>query len=131
MSWRKASVSAWVVVALRASSVFPKCVLGYDKHWRGVCCQIDTPDVHAGGMAGQGGLGQPGEAAGGTQLARGHPGGGRCQMGCAGLARSAGYDLPLPSEVLLERSQIWDLESVVVVGMAKWTFSTKWPTQAL
>jgi hypothetical protein len=59
MSWRKASVSAWVVVALRASSVFPKCVLGYDKHWRGVCCQIDTPDVHAGGMAGQGGLGSP------------------------------------------------------------------------
>jgi hypothetical protein len=31
-----------------ASSGFPKCVMGYDKHWRGVCCQIDTPDVHAG-----------------------------------------------------------------------------------
>ena len=53
-----------------ASSGFPKCVLEYDKHWRGVCCQIYTPDVHAGGMAGQGG-GRPG---GGAQAVLNWPG---------------------------------------------------------
>jgi hypothetical protein len=55
-------------------SGFPKCVHEYDKHWRGVCGQIDTPGVHAGGMARQGSPGRapvvlkrpgttPGEAA--------------------------------------------------------------------
>ena len=53
-------------------------------------------------------------------------------MGCAGPARSAGYDLPLPSEVLrIERPEIWDFGVSCGVGMAKWTFSTKWPTLAL
>jgi hypothetical protein len=76
--------------------------------------------------------GRPGEPAGGTQLARYHPGCGRCQRWCAGPARSAGYDLPLVPEVLrIER--IPDLGFGVSYGrcMAKWTFSTKWPTQAL
>ena len=57
MSWRKASVSAWVAVALPVASLSACWDIISTKHWRGVCCQIDTPDVHAGGMAGQGGLG--------------------------------------------------------------------------